>query len=184
MSKKIDNFFHANIAIIMVVIGLAAGATVARLGWWDWVEPTLGFITFAVAAATWLQTRRARQRVYADLGEGDYVVALQVGRPVSEAVKKQFGRLDKLVEVGTVLGGETTLSLPVHYEQIARAVYRAITAGQGRNIHLVLSGPVALSALIGQLVGLMHFQLTVYQFAPSSGTYEPVPRPTRDWLEH
>jgi hypothetical protein len=182
--NKIKEYFHQNIATVLVALGGATGAAAIAAGVWEWVDGPLTLATFAAAVAAWWQTRRARQRVYAALGEGDYVVALQVGRPVSEAVKKQFKRLDELVDVAAVLGGETTLSLPVHYEQTARAVYRAVCAGQGRNIHLVLSGPVALSLLIGQLIGLFHFQITVYQFAPSSGTYEPIPHPTRDWLEH
>lgn len=188
--SKVTDFFERNLGRFLmaagVIIGLGLGLADAYgvLPAWIVAEPVIGFATLGFAAAAWWQTRRARQRVYAALGEGDHVVALQVGRPVSEAVKKQFGRLDVLVDVAAVLKGETTLSLPVHYEAVARAVYRAIVAGQGRNIHLVLSGPVALSALIGQLVGLFHFQITVYQFTPSSGTYEPVPHPTRDWLEH
>lgn len=190
MGKKISEFFERNLGRFLmaagVLVGLALGLADAYgiLPAWVVAEPVIGFTTLGFAAAAWWQTRRARQRVYAALGEGDYVVALQVGRPVSEAVKKQFGRLDVLVDVAAVLKGETTLSLPVHYEQIAREVYRATCAGQGRNIHVTLSGPVALSFLIGQLVGLFHFQVTVYQFTPSSGTYEPVPHPTRDWLEH
>lgn len=168
---------------IMLAIGIALGLVAAIFGWWDLIEPTAGLATMALAAATWWQTRRAREAAYADNGDGSWVVAVQVGRPVSEAVRKQFGQLDCLVDVRQVLGTDT-LSLPEHYESLARAVYAALCAGQGKNIHLVLSGPVALSFLVGQMAGLFHFQLTVYQFAPSTGGYEPMPRPTRAWLDH
>lgn len=151
---------------------------------WDLLEPLTGVFTLVAAGIAVVQTRRARQAVYADNGDGSWVVALQVGRPISEAVKKQFGQVDVLVDVREVLNGEHTLSLPEHYEALSRAVYAALCAGQGKNIHLILSGPVALSFLVGQLAGLFHFQLTVYQYTPSAGSYAPMPRPTRAWLQH
>jgi hypothetical protein len=181
MATKIaDRFFSFK---FMVILGVLFGILSAAFGAWDWLEPVMGVATLTIAGATWWQTRKARQAVYADNGDGSWVIALQVGRPVSEAVKKQFGQLDALVDVSTVIG-DHTLSLPEHYEKIAREVYKAMVAGQGKNIHLVLSGPVALSCLVGQLAGLFHFQLTVYQYAPSTGGYEPMPKPTRAWLEH
>ena len=50
------------------------------------------------------------------------VLALQVGRPVSEAVKAHFGQLDCLVEVVAVLGKET-LESQEDYKRVATAVY-------------------------------------------------------------
>lgn len=167
----------------MLVLGVVLGLVAAALGWWDWLEPVAGLATLATAAATWWQTRKAREAVYADNGDGSWVVALQVGRPVSEAVKKQFGQLDVLVDVQGIIGTHT-LALPEHYEALAKEMYKACCVGQGKNIHIVLSGPVALSFLVGQMVGMFHFQLTVHQFNPSKGSYEPMPRPTRAWLEH
>lgn len=180
MAKKIyQKHPRATLVVAFVVLGFAA----ALSGGWSYAEPVIGFATLGFATATWLQTRRAAKAVYDDNGDGSWVVALEVGRPVSEAVKKQFGQLDCLVSCQEVVG-VNTLALPEHYELLCKAVYAAIAQGQGKNIHLVLSGPVAVSFLVGQLVGLMHFQLTVYQFSPSTGSYEPMPRPTRDWLEH
>lgn len=153
-------------------------------GAWEWLEPLTGVLTLAAAGVAVVQTTKARQAAYADNGEGSWIVALQVGRPIKEAVEKQFKQLDVLIDVQTVLGGEHTLSLPEHYEALARAVYSALCAGQGKNIHLVLSGPVALSFLVGQMAGLFHFQLTVYQFDSSTGGYAPMPKPTRAWLQH
>ncbi len=180
-TKLADKLFSFK---FMLFLGILAGLGAALLGGWDYLEPVIGIATLSIAGATWWQTRKAREAVYADNGDGSWIVCLQVGRPVSEAVKKQFGQLDVLVDVGQVLGGEHTLSLPEHYEILVKAVYDAICSGQGKNIHVVLSGPVALSFLIGQVVGLFHFQLTVYQFSPSTGGYEPMPRPTRAWLQH
>jgi hypothetical protein len=180
-AKKIaDKFFSVR---FMSFFGFILGVLAWKRGWWDAIEPITGLLSLAVVAATWWQTRRAEQATYADNGDGSWIIALQVGRPVSEAVKKQFGQIDALVDVTATIGTHT-LSLPEHYESIARAVYAACCAGQGKNIHLVLSGPVALSCLIGQMIGLFHFQIAIYQFSPSTGSYEAMPKPTRAWLEH
>ena len=181
MKKLGDKLFSP---VAMLVIGAVLGVIAAATDLWNWIEPITGLITMSLAATTWWQTRRAQEAVYSNNGSGSWVVALQVGRPVAEAVKKQFGQLDILVDVESALNGEHTLSLPEHYESLACAVYKACVAGQAKNIHLVLSGPVALSFLVGQMVGLFHFQLTVYQFDPSSGSYRAMPRPTRAWLAH
>lgn len=179
MRKILKKNFKTALVVVFAILGVLAAVT----GGWNFAEPIIGFATLGLAMATWLQTRKAVKAVYADNGDGSWVVALEVGRPVVEAVNKQFGQLDALVKCEEVIGGNT-LALPEHYESLAKAVYTAVAQGQGKNIHLVLSGPVALCFLLGQLVGLMHFQITVYQFTPGSGRYEPVPRPTRDWLEH
>lgn len=178
--KMVDRIFSFK---VMLILGVLLGILTALFGGWDFIEPVTGVATLSIAATTWWQTRKAVAATYADNGDGSWVVALQVGRPVSEAVKKKFGQMDVLVDVQAVAGVDT-LALPEHYETVARAVYKAICAGQGKNIHLVLSGPVAVSFLIGQLVGVLKFQLTVYQFSPSTGGYEPMPQPTMAWLQH
>lgn len=178
--KKI---YEKNTKMALVATFVLLGVLLAVTGGWNWVEPVIGFATLGLAMATWLQTRRAVKAVYADNGDGSWVVALEVGRPVSEAVKKQFGQLDCLVTAELMLG-TNLLTLPGHYEALAKAVYTALCQGQNKSCHLVLSGPVALAAIIGQMVGVMNFNLTVYQFSPSTGSYEPVPRPQMNWLEH
>lgn len=178
--KTVENFITVK---VMLVVGLVLGVICAITGIWNYLEPVVGVATLAIGGAIWFQTRKAKKATYSDNGDGSWVVALEVGRPVSEAVKKQFGQLDAFIRCDEVIQGNT-LVLPEHYEALTKAVYAAVCQGQGKNIHLVMSGPIALSVLVGQLVGLMHFQITVYQYVPSSGTYEPVPRPTRDWLEH
>lgn len=164
---------------LFILLGLVCAFTNV----WNWIEPVTGFATLGIAAATWLQTRRAAKAVYADNGDGSWVVALEVGRPVSEAVKKQFGQLDCLVTAESVLR-TNLLTLPEHYENLAKAVYSALCQGQNKNCHLILSGPVALAAIIGQMAGVMNFHLTVYQYTPATASYEAVPRPTMNWLEH
>jgi len=179
----VEKFLKNNMKIALVAIFVAVGILLAFVGGWDIAEPVIGFATLGFATATWLQTRRAAKATYADNGDGSWVVALEVGRPVSEAVKKQFGQLDCLVTAESVLG-TNLLALPEHYENLAKAVYSALCQGQNKTCHLVLSGPVALAAIIGQMAGVMNFRLTVYQYAPSTASYEAVPRPTMNWLEH
>ncbi len=179
MKKLFSNYPKQTLVVCFVLIGILLAVT----GGWNWAEPVIGFATLGLAMATWLQTRRAVKAVYADNGDGSWVVALEVGRPVSEAVKKQFGQMDCLVTAEGLLG-TNLLALPEHYEALAKAVYSALCQGQNKTCHLVLSGPVALAAIIGQMVGVMNFNLTVYQFSPSAGSYEAVPRPQMNWLEH
>lgn len=181
MKKILKKMSHPKVWLVGVFLLL--GVLCAFTSAWNWVEPVTGFATLGLASATWIQTRRAVKAVYADNGDGSWVVALEVGRPVSEAVKKQFGQMDCLVTAELVLG-TNMLALPEHYESLAKAVYTALCQGQNKSCHLVLSGPVALAAIIGQMVGVMNFNLTVYQFSPSTGSYEPVPRPQMNWLEH
>ena len=167
----------------ILALGVVFGIMAASFGWWSWIEPISGIATLALAGAAWWQTRKARTAVYQGSGDGLHVVALEVGRPVSEAVKAHFGQMDALVRIEDVLGG-SVLATPDDYRRMASAVYSAICAGQGQRIKLVLSGPVALACLIGQLVGLHHFDVEVFQYDPASKGYIAVPSPTRDWLDH
>jgi hypothetical protein len=63
---------------------------------------------------------------------------------------------------------------------IAGQVYKAIKkhATGGNIIKLVLSGPLGLAFSIGQLIGLSHFKIIVYQF--TAGRYKPVPPVSRE----
>ncbi len=169
--------------VVLVAIGIIFGVLSALTGGWNFVEPVTGLATLALAGGAWWQTRKARQAVYAGNGDGLHVVALEIGRPVSEAVKAHFGQLDCLVRAETVIGGNT-LATPDDYRRLASAMYAAVCAGQRERIKLVLSGPVALSCLVGQLVGMHHFDIEVYQYDPMLKGYAAVPSPTRDWLEH
>jgi hypothetical protein len=59
-------------------------------------------------------------------------------------------------------------------------VYKAVAkvAQGGNEVHLVLSGPLGLAFSIGQLIGLSHYKVVVYQF--SAGKYRMVPPVTRE----
>lgn len=170
------------VLILALIIGILLGLASIFTQTWEFAEPIMGMATLALSISIYLQTQRAKRAVYADNGEGSWIVALQITRPVAEAVNKHFGQLDVLIDSSLIIHSNT-LSLPEHYKQIAQAVYKACVQGQGKNIHLVMSGPVSLNFMIGQLIGLHHFAITVYQYDPASGGYVQMPSPTRDWLE-
>ena len=175
-----DFFMHPYIAMLVCAV---VGVVVVKLDLWDWIDPPTQFITMGFAAAAWWQTRKAQKAYYqvSDNHDQKWIVALEVGRPISEAAKEKFGHLDVLVRVSDVIGSNT-LTSDEHYEKVARAVYAACAQAQNREIDLIVSGPNALCTIIGQMLGVVNFKLTVWQFY--NGEYQRVPRPNRDWLEH
>ena len=180
MNRLVDFIFRPE---VMVVFGLLTGVTVAIIGGWDYIEPAIGIATLSFAAAGWFQTRRAKKAYYrvSDNYDDNWIVALEVGRPISEAAKDRFGHVDVLVRVQDVIGG-TVLTSNEHYQKVAQTVYSACAQCQNRPIDLIISGPNGLSVILGQMLGMDRFRVQVYQYY--NGEYQPVPRPTRDWLEH
>jgi hypothetical protein len=101
------------------------------------------------------------------------IVVLEVGRPIVQDVKSMLGEPVAVISYQRPITEE---EIP----KIASEVYRVVAkaASGGHEVHLVLSGPVALAFQIGQLVGLSHYKVVVYQF--SGGRYRPVPPVTRE----
>jgi hypothetical protein len=102
------------------------------------------------------------------------VIVLEIGRPIMDDVKALFGQ-----EPAAVISYPRPV-IEQEYPEILRRAYHAIrTAAQGgEEVALILSGPLALAFQLGQLVGLSHWKITVYQF--SGGRYRPVPPVTRE----
>lgn len=167
----------------MIIFGILIGILSALFDWWSWIEPITGVATLALSAAAWWQTRRAKEAYYqvSDNHDGNWIVALEVGRPISEAVKDRFGSLDVLVRVQDVIGTSVLLTED-HYEKVARAVYSACALCQNKPIDLIVSGPNGLVFIVGQMLGMDRFRVQVWQYY--NGEYQLIPRPTRDWLEH
>ncbi len=166
---------------LVIFVASVVGLLVGKLGLWNILEPMVGIATLAVAGYAWFQLQVAKKKKYANQGGDDFVIALQVGRPIAEAVKAHFGELDALIEVQAVLG-KPVLETNEDYRRLASEVYKAMAQNQNCKIKLVLSGPVGLSFLIGQLVGLHHFDVEVFQYDPTSKGYQALPVPGRDWL--
>lgn len=165
---------------IFATLGVIAGLALSTFGW-DIAEPVIGTTALSLATATYLQTRRAKRAQFTDNGDGVWVVALQVGVPVAQAVNRQFGAIDALIDTRVLLG-QNTLTTAEEYGQIAREVYRAVCAGQGKRTVLVLSGTVGLAAIIGQLIGINKFNVSIFQFDMATGTYIELPRANIDFI--
>lgn len=147
---------------------------------WAIIEPMIWLLASLIGAVYWSKGRLAKRRRYKKL-DGEHIVAVQIGRPVAEAVKAHFNGLDALIEIESVLG-KSSLDTGDDYKKIARAVYREIAEHQSCKIRLVVSGPVGLNCLIGQLIGLHHFDVSIYQFNILTKGYDELPEPDRGWL--
>lgn len=150
---------------------------------WDIAEPIVGFLGVIAVLWYWISTLMAKRKRYRNKGSKKYILALQVGRPVAEAVKKHFGELDSLIDVKSILKKDA-LETDQDYKKITKEVYRALAQNQDSEIHLVVSGPVGLNFLLGQLVGLSHFDVTIYQYDSIEKSYKTLPSPDRDWLNY
>ena len=52
----------------------------------------------------------------------------------------------------------------------------------GRPIIFILSGRIVLNSLLGQLVGLNHFNIRLFQWHAKDGRYVEVPKAETHWL--
>jgi len=104
---------------------------------------------------------------------GKRVVVLEVGRPVVDDVKAQLGEPSEVISYPRPI-------LEIEYPEILKKTYNAIRrqAQGGNEVILVLSGTLALAFQLGQLVGLSHYKVRVYQF--SGGRYREVPPVSRE----
>ena len=148
---------------------------------WSVAEPIVGYTGIVIVIWYWTRLQLAKRRKYLNKGSKKLIVALQVGRPVAEAVKAHFGELDALIDVDVVLG-KKTLDSEKDYKRLASEVYKALAQNQDSEIHLVISGPVGLNLLIGQLIGRNIFDITVYQYDAISKGYIALPTPDHNWL--
>jgi len=105
---------------------------------------------------------------------GGKIVVLEIGRPIVEDVIAQFKQ-----QPFRVISYKRPI-LEAEYPVILREAYNAIREASrgGSEVILILSGTLALAFQLGQLVGLSHFKLRVYQF--SGGRYREVPPVTRE----
>ena len=105
--------------------------------------------------------------------ESAKIVVLEVGRPILAEVREQIGEPFAVISYPRPV-------IETEYPEILKKVYTAIrkAASGGNVVYLVLSGPLALSFQLGQLVGLSHYKIVVYQF--SGGRYRPVPPVSRE----
>ncbi len=111
------------------------------------------------------------------------LVVLEIGRPIVDDVKAQFGE-DAVVAVISAVKQLEAEEFP----KFAADAYNALTKvsrelrkqGYRGEIGLILSGPVALNFMFGQLVGLSHVKVRVYQWF--AGEYKAIPPVSREML--
>ena len=101
------------------------------------------------------------------------IVVLEIGRPIVDDVRQQLGEPFRVISYPRPV-------IEAEYPKILKEAYQAIreAARGGEEVILVLSGPLALAFQLGQLVGLSHFKIRVFQF--SMGRYREVPPVTRE----
>ena len=103
------------------------------------------------------------------------VFVLEVGRPITEDVKNQLGRVDDVLSIPRAI---SEIEIP---KIVAQAYVKIMRLAQGgEEVAIVLSGPLALAFQLGQAIGLSHAKVIVYQF--SQGRYVKVPPITRELL--
>jgi hypothetical protein len=101
------------------------------------------------------------------------IIVVEIGRPILQDVKMQLGEPEAIISYQRpILESE----IPIIAGEVYKAVAKA--AGGGHEVHLVLSGPLGLAFEVGQLIGLSHYKVILYQF--SAGRYRPVPPVTRE----
>ena len=101
------------------------------------------------------------------------IVVIEIGRPIVEDVKLQIGEPDEVISYPRpILEDE----IPIIAGQAYKLIKKHATGGN--IVKLVLSGPLGLAFSLGQLVGLSHFKVIVYQF--TAGRYKPVPPISRE----
>jgi len=100
-------------------------------------------------------------------------VCVEIGRPIQREVIKQFGKIDKVISYK----GNITKN------DIKPLLKEVIDALEPNGTRLILSGPVAFNFMLGQLVGLNHYKLKVYQYNPEIG-YEDWDCADRNILFH
>ena len=100
------------------------------------------------------------------------LLILSIGRDIVQSAEKQIGKqADAVIKVAELP--------PEDYPQLRQRVYQYFKEWQGDSIELILSGPVAFAFTLGQLTGLNHFDITVFQYDSSHRVYQVVPMPSR-----
>ena len=104
------------------------------------------------------------------------LLILSVGRDIVSGAERQLGMKADLVIQSEEIG-------PPDFPGLRKKIYQQLKEWQGESIRLVLSGPLALSFTLGQLVGLNHFQVSVMHYHAETGSYLETPVPERKEIQ-
>lgn len=128
---------------------------------------SLEIVELGLKVAKFLATKIVKKRLSSKFKgnkKEKSIVVLEAGREIANDVQDQLGEIDAIIKAGIVSKDQM--------HELAADVYKAIKNLQrvSKKIILVLSGPVVLSFLVGQLVGLNHFNLELAWW--QRGSYE------------
>ena len=115
--------------------------------------------------------------------ESPNILILEIGRPIKNdviAFLKNQGLDPEKLKIAVVSIPRAIIE--AEYPSIWKQAYDSIRelGSESKEVWLFLSGPLGLAFGLGQIVGLQHWKVIVYQF--SAGSYRPVPVPTREIL--
>ena len=108
----------------------------------------------------------------------DVIVVLQLGRMIVDDVENWFGRVDYVISNIGEINPEDFASYAV---EAYLAVQEANRLSHGARIILVLSGPVVVNFMLGQYIGLSHFDIHLAYW--NKGKYQVVQSADRSLLQ-
>ncbi|MHA1975090.1 MAG: hypothetical protein ACTSW1_19045 [Candidatus Hodarchaeales archaeon] len=144
------------------------------------MEETIGMVSLGIKAGEMLAkikeiySRRKKKSGEESIG---YIVVLEVGRPILDAVTKQLGTPVATISVKKTVKTE---EIPGLAGDVYKALKKVQDTVEGEQMTLVLSGMVVLAFQIGQLVGLSHFNLNLAFW--QEGKYEIIPAANRELM--
>ena len=101
------------------------------------------------------------------------LLIFSLGRDIAASAEKVFGRsADAIIKMSSV----TMRDYPV----LRKQAYVYLKEWQLEQIDIVFSGPLAFAFTFGQIVGINHFDVTVFQYDAENRIYLETPKPTRE----
>jgi hypothetical protein len=111
----------------------------------------------------------------ADYSAKGRLIILALGRDVVAAAERMLGqKADAIIK-----RAELT---PEEYPEVRNEFYQYLKKWQEEPLKVILSGPVAFNFTLGQMVGVNHFDLEVFQFNAEKRCYDSIFSPSRSEL--
>ena len=134
-------------------------------------------VKLAVSPALKRLFNKRNERLKAPKGK-EPIVVIEVGRPIVADAQEQFGEERVVAAISAV----RTLQ-PEEFPKFAAEAYKALVQVARRvkgRVHIILSGPVSMNFQLGQLVGLSHLDIQIWQWF--AGEYKPIPPVKREMM--
>ena len=143
------------------------------------IETVIGLVKLSYESGKWLKNHLEKKKLVMaseNLNEdvGILIVA-EIGRPIVQDVEEQLGKPFAVISAKRTVSKEEIGKLA---GDIYKAVAKVSKLTKGQKITLVLSGPVVLNFILGQFVGLGHFNLNLGFW--QNGSYQVIPSAVRE----